>query len=324
MGNGFRMSPEKMKEPISRFKNASEELRVDGNELLNIANSLDASYVMMVPMLESLSKRTFESSDKMRKLGDGLEIITKCYVDAEECIKSYQKNQSTLSLAINANGVSDNNADEALKTVFDLLTLIGASTINLWPWVRYYREVKEQKGEKLEQLQEHLNDEPPRDWSEIDYTEEIDEWIKEKEKEFDELYEAAMNSGNGIDPKALADLYLKFYIAVRTDGPMDIKKANKWEDAFGFPSPSNSDYPYFLYHGQVMDPGTLGNVIYAYVGAKYFPEMLLYLGGAAVQTKRRFLPDIMYTLFLPHFGDMPEDAEAIRLGIKWREEGLPD
>ena len=101
------------------------------------------------------------------------------------------------------------------------------------------------------------------------------------------------------------------------------RQKKKWEDAFGIPYPEG-DNAYFIYHGQVMDAATLGNVTYSYIGAKYYSDFALYSGGAAVQTKRRDPSDIPYMYTLPDYGDMPEDHESIGLGIKWRKEGFPD
>ncbi|WP_158588690.1 polymorphic toxin type 44 domain-containing protein [Butyrivibrio sp. X503] len=81
---------------------------------------------------------------------------------------------------------------------------------------------------------------------------------------------------------------------------------------------------YFIYHGQVMDAATLGNVTYSYIASKYYSDFFTLSGGAAVQTKRRAWKDLPFLFLLPHCGEMPEDIEAIKLGIKWRKEGFPD
>lgn len=152
-----------------------------------------------------------------------------------------------------------------------------------------------------------------------DYTERIDKWVAEQEKYFDPMYNASKHTGGGK-----GQFTLKFIEKVQTTGDMDVKQPDKWEKAFHIPYPSDTEQPYFLYHGQVMDPATLGNVVYAYVGAKYYPDEMLRFGGGAVQTKRRDSSDLPYIFSIPDYGEMPEDVEAINLGLEWRKEGFPD
>ncbi|MEE3471833.1 MAG: polymorphic toxin type 44 domain-containing protein [Butyrivibrio hungatei] len=156
-----------------------------------------------------------------------------------------------------------------------------------------------------------------------DHTEMIDKWLADQEKYFDKLNPGDPNPITGAPIAGKAVLTVAFYNKVKTGGDMDIKQKRKWEDAFGIPYPEG-DNSYFIYHGQVMDAATLGNVTYSYIGAKYYSDFALYSGGAAVQTKRRDPSDLPYMYTLPDYGDMPEDHESIGLGIKWRKEGFPN
>lgn len=153
-----------------------------------------------------------------------------------------------------------------------------------------------------------------------DYTETIDKWVAEQEKYFDPMYKTSRHTGGGK-----GQFTLKFIEKVQTEGDMDIKQQACWDKAFpNISYPPATGQPYFIYHGQVMDPATLGNVVYAYVGAKYYPDEMLRFGGGAVQTKRRDSSDLPYIFSIPDYGEMPEDVEAINLGLEWRKEGFPD
>ena len=178
---------------------------------------------------------------------------------------------------------------------------------------------KNSDGKLLEELQIYNTPEANLP----DYTEEIDKWLAEQERYFDDQKHTSTLISKGAISEA-AIFTKKFIEKVQTEGDMDIKQRKSWRKAF----PKNMTYPenenkYFLYHGQVMDPGTLGNVAYAYIGAKYYSEFALYFGGAAVQVKRYNKFDLPYMPALPYMGDMSEDNEAIELGIKWRKEGFP-
>jgi RHS repeat-associated protein len=170
----------------------------------------------------------------------------------------------------------------------------------------YDNERTEKIGESIDQLQTHYYEGMP------DYTEMIDQWLEGQNQE---ILAAGVY---GILGQSIC-----FYNKVKTGGEMDIKNPNSWAEAF------NVDYPteenqYFLYHGVVMDAATLGNVTYAYVGAYYFSDEMLYAGGAAVQVKRNNWRDLPYMFTLPYWGDAPEDHEAIELGLKWNKEGFCD
>lgn len=157
-----------------------------------------------------------------------------------------------------------------------------------------------------------------------DYTETIDKWVVEQEKYFDKLYRSVSTPSGGI--VGGVNFNLKFINKVQTYGDMDIKQKDSWNSAFPedtMPYPSK-EKPYFLYHGQVMDAATLGNVVYAYVGAKYYTDEMLRFGGGAVQTKRRDMGDLPYIFALDDYGEAPDDVEAVDLGLKWRKEGFPD
>ncbi len=183
---------------------------------------------------------------------------------------------------------------------------------------RYQKECeKNSSGKSLEELQQEYTEELP------DYTEAIDAWLEEQEQYFDEIYADIDTAGPEV-VEAIAELYYQFYEHVKTGGSMDVKQSSSWDEAFseyGIPYPGEGGL--FIYHGQVMDPATLGNVTYAYIGSKYFTEFEIFSGGAAVQVKRYWWPDLIYMYFLPYWGDMDEDHEAIELGIKWRKEGFP-
>ncbi|WP_207667211.1 polymorphic toxin type 44 domain-containing protein [Butyrivibrio sp. X503] len=180
------------------------------------------------------------------------------------------------------------------------------------------RKKNDRDGRLLEELQ--LYNTP--DANLPDYTEEIDKWLVEQEKYFDNVKQS--NIARNVYPETGAlDFTIKFVERVRNFGEMDIKRDTVWPNAFpDIPYPEGENR-YFLYHGQVMDPGTLGNVTYSYIGAKYYPDYALYIGGAAVQVKDYNMWDIPYMPTLPYMGDMSEDHDAIELGIKWREEGFP-
>ena len=157
-----------------------------------------------------------------------------------------------------------------------------------------------------------------------DYTEEIDKWLAEQEKYFDKVDMVTsinpLPNGKQIGKIPFSAAFIN---KVKTGGDMDVKQPIKWRQAFpDIPFPEG-DHSYFIYHGQVMDPATLGNVTYSYIGAKYYTDFELYSGGAAVQTKRRSWSDLPYMYTLPDYGDMHEDHESIGLGIKWRKEGFP-
>ena len=186
---------------------------------------------------------------------------------------------------------------------------------------RYQKEINKH-GKTLEDLQKIGEDKKLPDYSKT-----IDAWLAEQEKYFDRYYR-----GDGIM------FTLKFVNKVQTGGDMDIKQEQCWSKAFpNISYPPSTGQPYFIYHGQVMDPATLGNVVYAYVGAKYYSGEMLRLGGGVVQTKRRKLSDLPYVFEFNNYeyenvpdgtaakyGEAPEDIEAIDLGLRWRKEGFPD
>lgn len=181
-------------------------------------------------------------------------------------------------------------------------------------WDRYEKECNDNAtGKTLEQLQENYDSNLP------DYTDVIDSWLQEQEDYFDSINSPWSILLGPLSVVQRGILYYEFYEKVKTGGSMDIKQPEKWREAFGFDRPEG----YFIYHGQVMDAATLGNVTYSYIGAKYFSDFELYSGGAAVQVKRYHWPDLIFMYLLPYWGDMDEDHEAIELGIKWRKEGFP-
>ena len=195
----------------------------------------------------------------------------------------------------------------------------------LGAYERYFNECKEknESGLHLGELQMLLTDPGSvlgDDWDgeQIiieDMTDQIDAYVLEIERHYDiYLYNPFHNSD--ID-KAL--FYWDFYQHFRNSGEYNIKEEDQWERAFGDSRPN-----YILYHGQVMDPATLGNVIYGYIGSKYIPKVILFGAGGFLQVKNRYIPDVIFFPVLPYFGDMDEDREAIELGITWREEGMPN
>ena len=175
--------------------------------------------------------------------------------------------------------------------------------------INYGTERNNTPGETLEEMQAlHYSE----DLS--DYTEEIDAWLNQQIYDLDAI---GLFWGVGVRD-------VEFYNRVKTGGSMDIKQRKPWENAFPSITYPDGENKYFLYHGVVMDRATLGNVTYAYVGRKYFSDFMLYSGGAAVQRKRYDPQSLPYMYFLPYWGDMKEDHEAIALGIKWYEEGFCD
>ena len=317
MEGRFRISPERMREPISTFRDVSARLTTNGDEILEISQALDSSYVMLEPVLEKLAKETYESANKMQDLGDGLELITNEYVKCEQGILGNSGKGNNIKLSAN----SAMAPIVGPSKLFEIAVAKYIEALERWGQ-EHKKQVDEGTAENLKQLQEHLND-PSINWEERDYTDIIDAWLKEREEEFDLWYYTSILPLEPLSKQAKVALYIDFFLKVRTGGEMDIKQSDSWEKAFGFKSPKDTDCKYFLYHGQVMDPGTLGNVLYAYVGAKYFSDFELYSGGAAVQIKNRYKWDMPWMYGLPDWGDMPEDHEAIELGIKWRKEGLP-
>ena len=112
-------------------------------------------------------------------------------------------------------------------------------------------------------------------------------------------------------------LILHFYNQVKTDGPMDIKNGMRWSKAFGF-EPSSTGF--FVYHGEIMDAGKLGNIAYGYVGKSLYPDFMLYYGGGFANMKNIGIKYIPAIFMLPNYGDTPEDVEAIKQGINmWKQ-----
>lgn len=160
--------------------------------------------------------------------------------------------------------------------------------------------------------------EMPSDTSGLpDYTKEIDKWLEQKETLFN-TFEDFEWPNLTKDQNKMVNASITswiFYNQVQTGGPMDIKLEDKWEEAFGF-----EQSPYFIYHGEVMDPGTLGNVAFGYVGAPLFPDFMLYCGGGAVNMKNWDAKYVFAVPFLPNYGDAPEDYIAVKKGIEmWNE-----
>lgn len=164
----------------------------------------------------------------------------------------------------------------------------------------------------------------PTDISDLpDYTEIIDEWMDEKMDMFQKMQEGGevdlpVHWGHvelGVKLSNDIEILIEFYNQVKTTGDMDIKKDESWDKAFGFSRPE-----YFIYHGEVMDPGTMGNIAYGYVGASLYPDLILYMGGGAVNMKRLDIRYVLASPMLPYYGDSPEDHEAIKKGIEmWLE-----
>lgn len=181
---------------------------------------------------------------------------------------------------------------------------------------RYNTEVEQSGGKSLAELNKIGESRNLPDYSEM-----IDKWLAKQEQYFDHV-DKTYHYTDGKDPTVINGVknFTEVFVSmVETNGPMDIKQENRWKDAFNVPYPD-----YFIYHGQVMDAATLGNVTYSYIGSKYYSDFFTLSGGAAVQTKRRDIKDLPFLYLLPNWGDMPEDKEAIELGIKWRKEGFPD
>lgn len=105
-----------------------------------------------------------------------------------------------------------------------------------------------------------------------------------------------------------------FFTKVNTGAEMDIKNQERWEEAF------EMEYPdFFVYHGEIMEAGKLGNIIYGYVGSGLYPDEILYYGGGfanMVNVGKKYVPALP---FMPNYGDAPEDIEAIQEGINLRK-----
>ena len=231
---------------------------------------------------------------------------------AATALGAKQENKDITLEKCSANSLSAASASIPLGQRYaqkNLLEKIKKAKKNYEDQVKYNKDQK--AGKTLAELQS-LNT-PHANLP--DYTEEIDKWVAEQEKYFDPMYKNSHHTGGGK-----GQFMLKFIDKVKTTGDMDIKQQDKWEKAFHMPYPPATGQPYFLYHGQVMDPATLGNV----VGAKYYPDEMLRFGGGAVQTKRRDSSDLPFIFTIPDYGEMPEDVQAINLGLRWRKEGFPD
>lgn len=79
---------------------------------------------------------------------------------------------------------------------------------------------------------------------------------------------------NGAIPTAY-----KFYEDVKTGGNLDIKTEEIWVAYFeGTEIEEQPDA--FIFRGEKIDSGTLGNQMYGYLGNQIgFPQPILYLGG---------------------------------------------
>ncbi len=159
-----------------------------------------------------------------------------------------------------------------------------------------------------------------------DYTDVIDSWLLGKLEMFQtrqKPYEIMIAVNPCAEARAAGEISLyaeglwAFYNEVKTGGPMDIKDSKNWESAFGTERPA-----YFIYHGEIMDPGTLGNITYGYVGASMYPDFMLYYGGGVanmMNSGNKYIPSVF---FLPNYGDAPEDIEAVGKGIEmWKKKG---
>lgn len=181
--------------------------------------------------------------------------------------------------------------------------------------INYYRT------EAYEAYKEQLRQNPPPEYPTDptglpDYTEEIDEWIKKKERYF-----GSIRNMNQCVLTALPNeikLINEFYNQVKSGAEMDIKEPSNWSKAFGTEQP---DTGYFIYHGEVMDAAKLGNITYGYVGKSLYPDFMLYYGGGFANMKNISIKYIPAIFVLPNYGDAPEDIEAIKKGIDmWEQE----
>mgnify|MGYP002511952346 CR=1 FL=1 len=159
-----------------------------------------------------------------------------------------------------------------------------------------------------------------------DYTDVIDSWLLGKLEMFQTRqnpYKIMIALNPCAEARAAGEVSLyaeglwAFYNEVKTGGPMDIKDSRNWETAFDTERPT-----YFIYHGEIMDPGTLGNITYGYVGASMYPDFMLYYGGGVanmMNSGNKYIPSVF---FLPNYGDAPEDIEAVGKGIEmWKKKG---
>jgi RHS repeat-associated protein len=137
-----------------------------------------------------------------------------------------------------------------------------------------------------------------------DYTEEINEFMEKKVEEFNNM--------------PIHERYFQFYNQVKTGGEMDIKWEDIWNAAFD--SETMPYVPAFIFNGEVIDPGILGNMTYGYLGTELgFTPIGLYYGGGWAHMKNVTESNIkaFECLVMPNYGDAPEDIQYIEAGIDW-------
>ena len=188
--------------------------------------------------------------------------------------------------------------------LYPVATSIGVPKNNIIDWyIKLYEKGKKTYDKQRIDMPAPVF--PPRDSSMPDYTSGINEWLYKKEADFQN---SRSKWGDEIT-------LIKFYNEVKTGGPMDIKQAENWSEAF---NTNNMPFPsgFFVYNNQVMDAGTLGNITYGYIGTSLgYPPEILYYGGGFANVKNMGTEYFAIWPLLPNYGDAPEDIKAIRDGI---------
>lgn len=133
-----------------------------------------------------------------------------------------------------------------------------------------------------------------------------------------------------------------FYNDVKTNGALDIKNKEIWNRYFAGTEIEQQPSA-FIFRGQKMDPGMLGNETYSYLGTSLgVSGPILYLGGGWAHMKNKSIEAYSYPnsnwtseeikiisnieafscWYLPNYGDTPEDHETVRQGIEWYFDNL--
>ena len=163
------------------------------------------------------------------------------------------------------------------------------------------------------QYRESLTEEPNYDDLENlpDYTDAIQSRMDQTVREYK----------NYMEEHGYKATMYKFYNDVKTGGALDIKNEDKWNEYFQNEGIDGSTP--FIFRGQKMDSGMLGNEMYGYLGTSLgVPAPVLYLGGGWAHMKNvtESNTHAFTCIIMPNYGDAPEDHETVREGINWYHE----
>ena len=163
------------------------------------------------------------------------------------------------------------------------------------------------------QYRESLTEEPNYDELENlpDYTDAIQSRMDQTVQEY----------RNYMAEHGYAATMYKFYNDVKTGGALDIKDPENWKKFFENEGIDGSTP--FIFRGQKMDKGMLGNETYGYLGTSLgVPAPVLYLGGGWAHMKNVTESNLhaFTCIVMPDYGDAPEDHETVRGGINWYHE----